>query len=63
MLNGGPTHSPIVLIILVSPAHTPVDGLLMLVPDVVTPVELITTNRGEVPAEKRNSLPKYFNLN
>jgi hypothetical protein len=52
-----------VLIILVSPAQTPVDGLLTLVPEVVTPEELITTKRGEVPAENLNSLPKYFNLN
>jgi hypothetical protein len=52
-----------VLIILVSPAQTPVDGLLMLVPEVVTPEELITTKRGEVPAENLNSSPKYFNLN
>jgi hypothetical protein len=63
MLNGGPTHSPIVLIILVSPAQTPVDGLLTLVPEVVTPEELITTNKGDVPAENLNSLPMYLNLN
>jgi hypothetical protein len=52
-----------VLIILVSPAHTPVEGLLTLVPEVVTPEELITTNLGDVPAVNVSSLPTYRNLN
>jgi hypothetical protein len=49
-----------VFIILVSSAHTPVEGLLTLVPEVVTALGLITTNRGEVPAENLNSGPTYL---
>jgi hypothetical protein len=52
-----------VLIILVSSAQTPVDGLLTLVPEVVTPLGLITTNREEVPAENLNSGPTYLRPN
>jgi hypothetical protein len=49
-----------VLIILVSPAQTPVEGLLTLVPEVVTPLGLTTTNRDEVVAENLNSGPTYL---
>jgi hypothetical protein len=60
MLKRGPTHSPIVFIMRVSPAQTPVEGLLTLVPEEVTSVGLILTKCGDVPAEKRKLVTTYL---
>jgi hypothetical protein len=49
-----------VLIILVSPAHTPVEGLLTLVPEVMTAVGLTNTNCELVPAENSKFGPSYL---
>jgi hypothetical protein len=63
MLKRGPTHSPIVFIMRVSPAQTPVEGLLTLVPEEVTSVGLILINCGDVPAEKSRFGPSNLNEN